>query len=232
MGRGFSSRREEAALQRQLARGLLRWPCGGNTAWSWTPSPWEGAPTVSPILWGRPSTSASPTARGWWCCCLHTDEVGVDAEGPRPFSPRLARRICTKEEAAWLAASPDPARDLTALWTLKESVMKLEGQGIAMGFQNAAFTFPEGKPRSAGPQAVLSQFFLEGGFVVSAAAEVTLSPSSVSWTPASSPFPRKGSYLSRLPHIYATGTNREGRWKMVVSVKATRNASWLSSCWL
>ena len=48
--------------------------------------------------------------------------------------------------------------------------MKLEGQGIAMGFQNPAFTFPEGKPRPPDPQVALSQFFLEGGFVVSAAA--------------------------------------------------------------
>lgn len=151
-GQRLSSRREEAALQRQLARGLLRLALQREYGLELDALPMgKRAPTASPILWARLSTSASPTALGWVCCCLHTDEVGVDAEGPRPFSPRLARRICTKEEAAWLAASPDPARDLTALWTLKESVMKLEGQGIAMGFQNAAFTFPEGEPRLRRP---------------------------------------------------------------------------------
>lgn len=169
-GQRFSSRREEAALQRQLAQGLLRLALQREYGLELDALPMEKGPHGKPYFVGAPVHFSLSHCPGLVCCCLHTDEVGVDAEGPRPFSQRLARRICTKEEAAWLAASLNPARDLIALWTLKESVMKLEGQGIAMGFQNAAFTFPEGEPRSAGPQAVLSQFFLEGGFVVSAAA--------------------------------------------------------------
>ena len=169
-GQRFSSRREEAALQRQLARGLLRLALQREYGLELDTLPMGKGPHGKPYFVGAPVHFSLSHCPGLVCCCLHTGEVGVDAEGPRPFSPRLARRICTKEEAAWLAASPDPARDLTALWTLKESVMKLEGQGIAMGFQNAAFTFPEGEPRSADSQVALSQFFLEGGFVVSAAA--------------------------------------------------------------
>lgn len=169
-GQRLSSRREEAALQRQLARGLLRLALRREYGLELDTLPMEKGPHGKPYFLGAPVHFSLSHCPGLVCCCLHTSEVGVDAEGPRPFSQRLARRICTKEEAAWLAASLNPARDLIALWTLKESVMKLEGRGIAMGFQNAAFTFPEGKPRSADPQVVLSQFFLEGGFVVSAAA--------------------------------------------------------------
>lgn len=169
-GQRFSSRREEAALQRQLAWGLLRLALRREYGLELDTLPMEKGPHGKPCFVGAPVHFSLSHCPGLVCCCLHTSEVGVDAEGPRPFSQRLARRICTKEEAAWLAASLNPARDLIALWTLKESVMKLEGRGIAMGFQNAAFTFPEGKPRSADPQVVLSQFFLEGGFVVSAAA--------------------------------------------------------------
>lgn len=169
-GQRLSSRREEAALQRQLARGLLRLALRREYGLELDALPMDRGPHGKPYFVGAPVHFSLSHCPGLVCCCLHTGEVGVDAEGPRPFSQRLARRICTKEEAAWLATSPNPARDLIALWTLKESVMKLEGRGIAMGFQNAAFTFPEGKPRSADPQVVLSQFFLEGGFVVSAAA--------------------------------------------------------------
>lgn len=168
-GQRLSSRREEAALQRQLARGLLRLALQREYGLELDALPMDRGPHGKPYFVGAPVHFSLSHCRGLVCCCLHTDEVGVDAEGPRPFSPRLARRICTKEEAAWLAASPDPARDLTALWTLKESVMKLSGQGLGFGLKNASFTFPGGEPRFRDQRVLLSQFSLPGGFVVSAA---------------------------------------------------------------
>lgn len=164
------ARGEEANLQRQLARRLLRLALKQEYGLSLEALSLERGPHGKPYFPNCPVGFNLSHCPGLVCCCVHTGEVGVDAEGPRPFSPRLARRICTEEEAAWLASSPDPARDLLALWTGKESVMKLEGRGIAMGFRNAAFTFPQGKPRCVCPQVTLSQFFLAGGFVISAAA--------------------------------------------------------------
>ena len=95
--------------------------------------------------------------------------MGVDAEAPRTVSPALLRHVCTQEELSWLTAQQDQQQAFLSLWTLKESVMKLSGQGIGYGFQRASFTFPEGQPRFREPGVRLSQFVLEGGTVVSAA---------------------------------------------------------------
>ena len=103
------------------------------------------------------------------CCALSLSPVGVDAEAPRTFSPALLRRVCTQEELSWLTAQQDQQQAFLSLWTLKESVMKLSGQGIGYGFQRASFNFPEGQPRFREPGVRLSQFVLEGGTVVSAA---------------------------------------------------------------
>ena len=47
-----------------------------------------------------------------------------------------------------------------ALWTWKEAVMKLWGQGMSYGFQQAAFRFPQGDPVPLDSRVTLSRFFL------------------------------------------------------------------------
>ena len=95
--------------------------------------------------------------------------MGVDAEGPRPYKEALARRVCTREELDWLSSQEDRAAAFLTLWTLKESLVKLSGEGLSRGLKGAAFTFPEGEPRCRQPGVVLSRFSLPGGYVVSAA---------------------------------------------------------------
>ena len=107
--------------------------------------------------------------RGLVCCALSGHPVGVDAEGPRQFREALVRRACTQEELDWLGTQPDRTQAFLALWTLKESVMKLTGRGLSYGLKNAAFAFDEEGPRFLGGPLALSQYLLPGGYVISAA---------------------------------------------------------------
>ena len=107
--------------------------------------------------------------RGLVCCGLSRTPLGVDAESPRPCKEALIQRACNQEEFTWLAGQKERETAFLSLWTLKESVMKLSGQGLGFGLKNASFTFPGGEPRFRDRRVLLSQFSLPGGFVVSAA---------------------------------------------------------------
>ena len=163
-------RREEAALQRQLARGLLRLALRREYGLELDALPMDRGPHGKPYFVGAPVHFSLSHCRGLVCCCLHTDEVGVDAEGPRPFSPRLARPHLHKEGGGLAGGLPRPGPGPDRPVDPEGERDEAGGPGHRYGFQNAAFTFPEGEPRSADSQVALSQFFLEGGFVVSAAA--------------------------------------------------------------
>lgn len=61
-------------------------------------------------------------------------QVGVDVERQRPLSDvdGLAERVCTHEERVWLAATPSTEREgaFLALWTRKEALAKMTGDGL------------------------------------------------------------------------------------------------------
>ena len=155
------TRREELAHQRALAEKLLAYALKREHGLELS--------SLAQSRTGCPVEYSLSPCRGLVCCALSLSPVGVDAEAPRTFSPALLRRVCTQEELSWLTAQQDLQQAFLSLWTLKESVMKLSGQGIGYGFQRASFTFPEGQPRFREPGVRLSQFVLEGGTVVSAA---------------------------------------------------------------
>lgn len=166
----FASRPEELSHQRALSERLLQWALKEEFGLELSALVRGKGASGKPYFLGCPIQFSVSHTRGLVCCGLSGAPLGVDAESLRPCKEALIQRACTQEELAWLAGQKERETAFLSLWTLKESVMKLEGRGIAMGFQNAAFTFPEGKPRFADSQVALSQFFLEGGFVVSAAA--------------------------------------------------------------
>lgn len=83
---------------------------------------------------------------------LGTDvAVGADIERLRPRRRALevARRFFTADEADWLEARPDTARDLafTRLWCAKEAVLKAHGRGLAFGLHRLAFAEEGGSLR-------------------------------------------------------------------------------------
>lgn len=70
-------------------------------------------------------------------CAWDTEEIGVDMEPLRKFKEATAKRICTKTEAQSLSRyqqEEEKNQAFTILWTRKESVAKLLGEGIAVLF--------------------------------------------------------------------------------------------------
>ena len=56
--------------------------------------------------------------------------IGVDIQDIRSFSWEIARRVCCKEELEFLERSSDRDRKFTRIWAMKESYVKMTGQGI------------------------------------------------------------------------------------------------------
>lgn len=70
-------------------------------------------------------------------CAWDIEDVGIDMEALRMYQDTTARRICTAEETAtFLSVKKEEEKNqaFTMLWTRKESVAKLFGEGIAMLF--------------------------------------------------------------------------------------------------
>lgn len=66
------------------------------------------------------------------CVCAISDKsVGVDLQDIRPFSQDIANRCCSAEELLRLRQSADPAACFTQMWAMKESYLKMTGEGIA-----------------------------------------------------------------------------------------------------
>ena len=66
-------------------------------------------------------------------CAVNEKPVGIDIEQVRPLEMRLADRVCTESDAAYLnEAETDEERleRLYRLWTAKEAYFKWKGTGI------------------------------------------------------------------------------------------------------
>lgn len=64
-------------------------------------------------------------------CAAGLQPVGVDAEQIRPFDSALAERFFTAEEQEELAAAEDKTACFWQIWTGKEALVKLTGEGVA-----------------------------------------------------------------------------------------------------
>lgn len=63
-------------------------------------------------------------------CALSTTRVGVDIETIRPFNESLAKRVLSEEELGEVTASTRPDIAFICFWTMKESYLKMTGEGI------------------------------------------------------------------------------------------------------
>lgn len=65
------------------------------------------------------------------CVCAVSDkEIGVDIQDIRPFSWDIARRVCCDNELKLLERADDKALLFTKIWVMKESYVKMTGEGI------------------------------------------------------------------------------------------------------
>ena len=63
-------------------------------------------------------------------CALSDHPVGIDVQVITAFREPLVRRCFTPAEREMLSKSQEPDRAFTLLWALKESYIKLSGQGL------------------------------------------------------------------------------------------------------
>ncbi|BFH20424.1 4'-phosphopantetheinyl transferase superfamily protein [Paenibacillus melissococcoides] len=70
----------------------------------------------------------------WIACAVHDTEVGIDVEQIKPIDLSVARRFFSAEEYELLENKPPEGRleMFYDLWTLKESYVKLRGQGLSI----------------------------------------------------------------------------------------------------
>ncbi|MGO4945035.1 4'-phosphopantetheinyl transferase family protein [Blautia sp. Sow4_E7] len=72
-------------------------------------------------------------------CALHDQEIGLDIQKITEPRDSLIRRVCTQEELASLKSSQDFCR----IWAMKESAVKLTGEGITGNFRDILTLHPD-----------------------------------------------------------------------------------------
>ena len=81
---------------------------------------------------------------GMVVCALSDLETGADAEKIRSVKAAVIKRCCTDAELAYIRGSEENQESLVKerffqLWTLKESFMKMTGQGMYFPIRDAEF---------------------------------------------------------------------------------------------
>ena len=86
-----------------------------------------------PFLSSRPDLFFSLShCRQAAACVLSSKPVGVDIESIRSFCPSLAQRVLNAEELRQVEQSPFPDVAFIRLWTMKEALLKMTGEGITV----------------------------------------------------------------------------------------------------
>ncbi len=70
------------------------------------------------------------------CVVSDEGEVGIDAECLGRYKPALAEYCMNDEELKQIAEASDPDAEFTLLWTKKEALLKLTGEGITDDLKN------------------------------------------------------------------------------------------------
>ena len=66
------------------------------------------------------------------CVCAVSDApIGVDIQEIRPYSTDIAERVCSVNELKRIEKANDKAIEFTRIWTMKESYVKMTGEGIS-----------------------------------------------------------------------------------------------------
>lgn len=63
-------------------------------------------------------------------CVIGDEPVGVDVERIGRYTESLANYVMNEEEISRIGSSADPGREFIRLWTMKEALLKLTGEGI------------------------------------------------------------------------------------------------------
>ena len=67
-------------------------------------------------------------------CAVSDHNIGIDVESIVPYTPDVARRVCTADELKMLEQSSNKDVEFIKLWTVKEAISKYEGMGLSLPF--------------------------------------------------------------------------------------------------
>jgi phosphopantetheinyl transferase (holo-ACP synthase) len=97
---------------------------------------------------GKPYSAAHPEIRfnishceTACACVIGEGELGIDIERKFSYRENLARKVCHPEEWKMLQTLDEAQRShqLHLLWSLKESFVKWQGQGLSYGMERVCF---------------------------------------------------------------------------------------------
>ncbi len=89
------------------------------------------SPSGKPYIENTPYCFSISHCDGLAVCALSEYETGVDCERIRAVKPRVIKRCYNDTEAEYIRTSGNPDGAFTALWTLKESYVKMTGEGVS-----------------------------------------------------------------------------------------------------
>lgn len=108
-------------------------------------------PEIVRLSGGKPCFSHFPNLHfnlshsgGLALCALGDSPVGVDIQIVKDtWREELPRRVCSREELAWLDGQEDRWGAFAQLWSLKEARVKYTGEGLRAGVREVAVPLPE-----------------------------------------------------------------------------------------
>ena len=73
-------------------------------------------------------------------CGISKNEIGVDIQDIRKYSEATVKKIMTAGEREIIEKSNTPERAFAKIWSMKESYVKLKGEGLSFGLKNVDTT--------------------------------------------------------------------------------------------
>ncbi len=102
---------------------------------------------------------------GLVACAVSEKEVGIDAEVTRNVADRVMKRCYSDDEIAYVNSARNKDFEFTKLWTLKESYVKLTGEGIAANLK--AISFDMKKTTAFSEDVSFSQIVVNERYIIS-----------------------------------------------------------------
>ena len=98
-----------------------------------------------PVIVGHPEIHFNLShCREAALCGLSDKPIGVDVEAVRPLHEGVMYYTMNDDEVAQILKADDPDLEFTRLWTMKEAVVKLSGEGIRNDMKSILKNHPSG----------------------------------------------------------------------------------------